>query len=103
MIERFPHEQSYLQRTKLRYINLPNVLSDGKRDRTARVPGYVLVYLGDAVDLLFLIDGEPATAARVSATWRGVVSVRSVLDRANAALERADVAYHGASLGQLSA
>lgn len=103
MIERFPHEQSYLQRTKLRYVNLPNLLNDGKLDRLARVPGYVALYLGDAVDLIFLLHGEPATAARVSARGRAVVSVRSVLDRANAAVERAYVAYHGAPVDQLAA
>ena len=48
MIYRFPSEAAYLPRTKLSYVNLPGILSDGKRDRQARVPGFVAVQLGVA-------------------------------------------------------
>ena len=33
MTYQFPHDAAFLPRTKLSYVNLPGILSDGKRDR----------------------------------------------------------------------
>ena len=79
MIRRFPYEVAYLRRTKLSYINLPRLLNDGKRDRAARVPGYVCIQLGDICYLLFVKDGEPFHAVRSCPTGRAPVAISEVL------------------------
>src|SRR5678816_4780547 len=55
---RYPHGRVLLQRTKLAYVHLRNLIGDAKRDRTARVAGYVAIWLPDEFLLLFLRDGE---------------------------------------------
>ena len=42
---RFPVQRVLLPRTRLAYIHLGNLLSDAKRDRAARVFGYVAIWL----------------------------------------------------------
>jgi hypothetical protein len=103
MIRRFPRDQVFLERTHLRYVHLDNVLTDSKVDRASRVPGFVPVFLGDETEVIFLLNGEPATAARVAPGGRCVLPVAAVVERARAEVERADVAYYGAAVGQLRA
>jgi hypothetical protein len=103
MIRRFPREQAFLERTHLRYVHLANILTDSKVDRAARVPGFVAVFLGDETELIFLVNGEPVTAARLAAGARGVLPVAAVVERARVEVERADVAYYGAAEPQLRA
>lgn len=103
---RFPHEAAYLPRTKLSYVNLPGLLSDGKRDRTARVPGFVAVQLGDRCYLIFLRDGEPFHAARVEPGRRQPVALAEVLRVVGTESERGEggqIAYLGAPEAQLRA
>ena len=66
---RYPHGRVLLARTKLAYVHLRNLISDAKRDRTARVAGYVAIWLPEEFILLFLQDGEVVNA--VSSTPRG--------------------------------
>jgi hypothetical protein len=103
MIRRFPREQAFLERTHLRYVRLANLLSDSKVDRASRVPGFVAVFLGDETEIIFLLQGEPVTAARLCAETRLVLPVAAVVERAQAEAERADVAYYGATESQLRA
>ena len=42
---RFPHSRVMLPRTRLAYVHLRNLLTDAKRDRSARLSGYVAVWL----------------------------------------------------------
>ena len=44
---RFPSTRVLLPRTRLAYIHLRNLLNDAKRDRAARISGYVAVSLPD--------------------------------------------------------
>ncbi|HEY0094441.1 MAG TPA: hypothetical protein VGB96_08965, partial [Archangium sp.] len=67
MIHHFPHDAAFLPRTKLSYVNLPGILSDGKRDRGARVAGFVCLQLGERCYLIFLRNGEPFHSARLQA------------------------------------
>jgi hypothetical protein len=59
---RYPHERELLHRTRLAYVHLRNLLTDAKRDRAARVYGYVAVWLPEEVLLLFLQEGEVVNA-----------------------------------------
>jgi hypothetical protein len=70
---RYPHGRVLLARTKLAYVHLRNLLSDAKRDRTARVAGYVAIWLPEDFVVLFLREGEVVNA--VSATSRGSESI----------------------------
>lgn len=106
MIYRFPCDAAYLPRTKLAYVNLPGVLTDGKRDRTARVPGFVAVQLGERCFLIFLRQGEPFYAARVTPTERGPAALSEVMRLCATESERGEggqIGYYGGSEDQLRA
>ena len=106
MIYRFPGETAYLPRTKLAYVNLPGILSDGKRERSARVSGYVAVQLGERCFLIFLRLGDPFYAAYIDAAGRGPAALSEVLRRASTESERGEsgqIGYFGASDDQLRA
>ena len=47
-----------LPRTRLAYVHVRNLFTDAKRDRSARVFGYVCVWLSDEFLLFFLQEGE---------------------------------------------
>lgn len=103
---RFPHDVAYLPQTRLSYVNLPGLLSDGKRDRTARVPGFVAVQLGDRCYLIFLRDGEPFHAARIEQGERRAVALAEVLRVVGTESERGEggqICYLGAPEAQLRA
>ena len=106
MFPHFPHEVAYLSRTKLSYINLPRLLSEGKRDRTARVPGFVVVQLGAVGYLIFVHDGEPFQAVRWTPEAREAVSLPEVLRTVMRAIEHGEsgwIGYYGAPEEQLRA
>ncbi|HET6764875.1 MAG TPA: hypothetical protein VFH27_14420 [Longimicrobiaceae bacterium] len=106
MIYRFPHEAAYLPRTRLSYINLPGILSDGKRERAARVSGYVAIQLGERCYLIFLRNGEAFNAARIDPGSRGPVALSEVLRIVGTESERGEngqIGYFGAGEDQLQA
>lgn len=106
MIFRFPHEQAYLPRTRLSYVNLPGILSDAKRERAARVPGYVAIQLGDRCYLIFIRDGEPFHAAHLEKELRAPVALAEVLRLVATESERGEsgqIGYFGACEDQLRA
>ncbi len=107
MIHHFPHEAAFLPRTKLSYINLPGLLSDGKRDRAARVAGFVCLQLGERCYLIFLRNGEPFHSARIHAEeGRGAAALSEVLRIAATECERGEagqIGYFGAPEAQLRA
>lgn len=102
----FPHEAAFLPRTRLSYVNLPGILSDGKRDRSARVSGYVCIQLGERCYLVFLRGGEPFNAARLTRDARGAAALSEVLRIVGTESERGEggqIGYYGASEAQLQA
>ncbi len=60
---RFPRYRVLLPRTRLAYVHLRNLFTDAKRDRSARVFGYVSVWLPDEFLLFFLQEGEIVNAS----------------------------------------
>jgi len=64
---RYPSGRVLLARTKLAYVHVRNLLTDAKRDRTARVAGYVATWLPEEFLILFLRDGEVVNAISCSA------------------------------------
>lgn len=103
MIGRFPHQEALLGRTRLRYVDLPGILNDGKVDRSSRIPAIVAIFHGTETDLIFLRDGEAVTAARVGPEERRPAAIADVVDRAEAAREHAEVAFYRTSPAQLRA
>ncbi|HYJ79635.1 MAG TPA: hypothetical protein VEW03_08555, partial [Longimicrobiaceae bacterium] len=106
MTYQFPHEIAYLPRTKLAYVNLPGILSDGKRERAARVPGFVCIQLGERGYLVFLRGGEPFNAARLQPDSRGSIALSEVLRLVSTESERGEsgqIGYFGAPEAQLQA
>ena len=59
---RFPRFRVLLPRTRLAYVHVRNMLTDAKRDRSARVFGYICVWLPDEFLLLFMQEGEVVNA-----------------------------------------
>jgi hypothetical protein len=66
----FPHDRVLLSRTRLAYVHLRNLLTDAKRDRAAKVFGYVAVWLPEELLLLYLQEGEVVNA---TATIDGLI------------------------------
>jgi hypothetical protein len=100
---RYPHERVLLPRTKLAYVHLPNLLSDAKRDRSARVFGYVGVWLPDELVLLYMHSGEVVNATRSNGTGGFVaLSVAAALERIPHDPEFGEVCFHEADDEQLA-
>ena len=59
---RYPDSRVLLPRTRLAYVHLKNLLTDAKRDRSARVSGYVAIWLPEEFLVLYLQRGELVNA-----------------------------------------
>lgn len=98
----FPASRVHVQRTRLAYIHLDNLLHFAKIDRDGRVDGYITAYLPDEVALLFLKRGEVATAVAFTERGRQVLPIATVLKRMQDEMERGELAYHEAPPEQLA-
>ncbi len=99
---RFPHSRVLLPRTRLAYIHLRNLLTDAKRDRTAKVSGYVAVSMLDELLTLYLLDGEAANATLRDPQRSQVLSIAAALEKVPAAPEYGEVCFHEADEEQLA-
>ena len=90
---RFPAGRVLLARTKLAYVHLRNLISDAKRDRTARVAGYVAIWLPEEFALLFLREGEVVNAIRITARGAEPTAIASALSRIPAEPEFGEIAF----------
>ncbi len=101
---RFPAERVLLARTRLAYVHLGNLLSDAKRDRAARVYGYVAIWLPDELLVLYLQEGEVCNAVATAdgVTWR-VLPIAEALARVPSAAEYGEICFHTAPDEQLAA
>lgn len=79
---KLPKGRSLLENTRLEFINLDNVLSAPKRKRAHRISGYISIIYPDVVELIFLRQGEPFNAARISRKERKIVSISEVVEKA---------------------
>ena len=100
---RFPHERILLGRTKLAYVHLRNLLTDAKRDRAARVFGYVAIWLPDGMVMLYLQEGEV-----VNATWSTdgdrwqPMAIAEAIAKAPPEPELGEICFHEADDEQLA-
>jgi len=79
---RLPKGVPLLESTKLEFLNFDNVLHAGKRDRKHRVWGYISIIYSDSMDLLFLKNGDPFNAARLTPKSRRIMPIKDVIKRA---------------------
>jgi hypothetical protein len=90
---RYPHGRVLLGRTKLAYVHLRNLLGDAKRDRTARIAGYVGIWLPEEFIILFLREGEVVNAVRVTPRGNEAIAIASALARIPAEPEFGEIAF----------
>jgi hypothetical protein len=101
-LRRFPRERVLLARTKLAYVHLRNLLTDAKRDRTARVSGYVVIWQPEEALLLFLQEGEPVNAIVIEGEQAHPVAIADALSRVPSEPEFGEVLFHAAPEEQLA-
>jgi hypothetical protein len=82
---KFPRGRALLENARLEFLNLENVLSASKRERAHRISGYISIFYPDTVELIFLKEGEPFNAARISQTERKIVPINEVVEKAKKA------------------
>ena len=99
---RFPYSRVLLPRTRLAYIHLRNLLNDAKRDRTAKISGYVAVSLLDELLTFYLLEGEAANATLHDPHGSRVLSIAAALDKVPAEPEYGEVCFHQADDEQLA-
>jgi hypothetical protein len=99
---RFPSGRVLLPRTRLAYIHIRNLLTDAKRDRSARISGYVAISLLDELITLYLLRGEVANATIRDSRGARAVAIASALERIPGEPEYGEICFSEASEEQLS-
>jgi hypothetical protein len=79
---KLPKGRALLENTRLEFINLDNVLSASKRKRAHKISGYISIIYPDSIELIFLKEGEPFNAARISRETRKIVPISEVVEKA---------------------
>ena len=92
----FPHSRVLLPRTRLAYIHLRNLLSDAKRDRSARISGYVAVSLPEELVILYLLRGEVANATVADSRGSAAIAIASALEMIPTEPEYGEICFHEA-------
>jgi len=77
---RFPSSRVLLPRTRLAYIHLRNLLNDAKRDRAARISGFVAISLPEELVTLYLLGGEVVNATIRDAKGCRALAIASALE-----------------------
>jgi hypothetical protein len=99
---RFPCSRVLLPRTRLAYIHLRNLLNDAKRDRAARVSGYVAVWLTDELLTLYLLRGELVNATVRDARGSQALALSRALEKVPPEPEYGEICFHEADEEQLA-
>jgi hypothetical protein len=97
----FPATRVHVDRTRVLFVHLDNLLHFAKADRDGRVDGYVAVSLPDELVLLFLRKGELVTAAAVTPLGRLVLPIPTALASIRQEAERGELVYADAPFEQL--
>lgn len=99
---RYPHERVLLPRTRLAYVHLRNLLTNAKRDRSARVFGYVGIWLPDELLILYLQSGEVVNATCKEGDGFAILPIASALERVPHEPEFGEICFHEADDEQLA-
>lgn len=82
---KFPKGRPILENTRLEFINLDSVLTASKRERAHKISGYISIIYPDSEELIFLKQGEPFNAARISQKERRIIPISEVIEKAKKA------------------
>ena len=99
---RFPTTRVLLPRTRLAYVHVRNLLTDAKRDRSARVSAYVAVWLPEDFILFFLQRGEVVNATIRDADGGRAIGISTALEAIPAEPEYGEICFHEADDQQLA-
>jgi hypothetical protein len=99
---RFPYSRVMLPRTRLAYVHLHNLLTDAKRDRSARLSGYVAIWLPEEFLVLYLQHGEVVNATVLDAKGSRAIAISSALERVPSEPEYGEICFHEAEDDQLA-
>src|SRR5258707_15820332 len=94
---RFPYSRVLLPRTRLAYVHLHNLLTDAKRDRSARLSGYVAVWLPEEFVVLYLQAGEEVNATVMDGKGWRPVEISSAPKRIPEEPEYGEICFHEAA------
>lgn len=84
------------------YVHLRNLLTDAKRDRSARVSGYVAVWLPEELLVLFMEEGEVVNATSSPDGRRfAPISISEAIGRVPTAAEYGSICFHETTDEQL--
>ena len=99
---RYPHSRVLLPRTRLAYVHLRNLLTDAKRDRSARISGYVAIWLPEEFVVLYLVRGELVNACVNDGKSFRAVPIAGALEKVPAEPEYGEICFHEGDVELLS-
>lgn len=99
---RYPHSRVLLPRTRLAYVHLRNLLTDAKRDRSARLSGYVAVWLPEEFVVLYLQAGEVVNATVMDKEGWKAEPITAALERIPTEPEYGEITFCEAEDAQLA-
>ena len=99
---RYPHTRVLLPRTRLAYVHLKNLLTDAKRDRAARVSGYVAIWLPEEFLVLYLQRGELVNACSHDGKSFHPVAIGTAVEKVPHEPEYGEICFCEAEDEQLS-
>src|SRR5437762_9016913 len=92
---KFPCSRVLLPRTRLAYVHVKNLLTDAKRDRAARISGYVAIWLPEEMLVLYMQRGELINATTFDKNGSRAVSIQRALERVPAEPEYGEITFCG--------
>ena len=98
----YPSLRALLPRTRLAYVHLRSLLSDAKRDRSARVSGYVAIWLPDEFMVLYLQRGEVVNACLHDSIGFQPIAIGAAVEKVPAEPEYGEISFHEAEDEQLA-
>ena len=99
---RYPCTRVLLPRTRLAYVHLRNLLTDAKRDRGARVSGFVAIWLPEEFLVLYLQQGELVNACSHDGKHFHAMAIGTAIDKVPAEPEYGEIAFCEAEPEQLA-
>jgi len=90
-----------LPRTRLAYVHLPHLLTDAKRERSARLSGYVAVWLPEEFVVLYLQHGEVVNATVLDKGGARALAISAALELIPDEPEYGEICFHEADDDQL--
>ncbi|MEP6494212.1 MAG: hypothetical protein ABJF01_16130 [bacterium] len=99
---RFPSSRVLLPRTRLAYVHLRNLLTDAKRDRAARISGYVAISLPDELVMLYLLGGEVVNATMRDGRGAHAMTIARGIEAVPPEPEYGEICFNEADEDQLA-